>query len=87
MNTTLSLTNEHTHPPIGLTVRGLLDRGILHLGLGLVRWAQRSELLRNQRRAHQLERAARHHELQSMRRELELQRARLDTHVLYRSLH
>ncbi len=86
MNSTLSLANEQAHPPIALSLRGLLDRAVLHSGLALVQWARRSELLRSQQHAHQRERAARHHQLDSLRAELAGERARLDTHLLFRSL-
>lgn len=86
MNTTLSLTNEHSHPPIALSPRGLLDRSALHFGIGLVRWARRSELLRSKRLAHQRERAARHDVFDRMHAELADQRARADANLLLRSL-
>ncbi len=86
MNNMLSLTNEQAHPPIALSLRGLLDRAALRFGLTLVQWARRSELLRSQRHADQQERAARHHEIERMRAELASERARLDTHLLFRVL-
>lgn len=86
MNTTFSLTNEHSHSPIALSLRGLLDRSALHFGIWLIRWARRSELLRSKRLAHQQERAARQYMVDRMRSELAHQRVKADAYLLLRSL-
>jgi hypothetical protein len=86
MNTALSMTREQSHPPLSLPSRGLLDRAAVWTGVALLRWARQSTRLRSQRFAQQRERASRQLELNRLQRELDARRARVDTHLLFRSL-
>ncbi len=84
MNTTLTPTTRHSHPPheAGTGTRaahplGIIDRAALHLGMALIRWGRRPgrELARHERRANRLELALLYREGTHARAELERSKA------------
>ena len=95
MNTTLTPTTRHDHPPheastehLSLVPRGLglIDRAALHLGMALIRWGRRPgrELARHERLANSFELGLLQREREALRRELERERARSMEHALIR---
>lgn len=94
MNTTLTHTTRHEHPPHEEAVQHALqprrlsfvDRAALHLGMALIRWGRRPgrELARHERLANSFELGLLHRERQALRRQLELERARAMEHALIR---
>ena len=90
MNTTLTPTTRHDHPPHEATTShevhpplvprrlSFVDRAALHLGMALIRWGRRPgrELARHERRANSFELGLLHREREAMRRELDRERAR-----------
>jgi hypothetical protein len=98
MNTTLTPTTRHEHPPQQVTTEHALhqphatrrlsfvDRAALHLGMALIRWGRRPgrELARHERLANSFELGLLHREREAMRRELERERAISMEHALIR---
>lgn len=88
MNTTLTHTTRHDHPPHESTAApvrtlpaprrlSLLDRAALHLGMALIRWGRRPgrELARHERLANAFELGLLNRERESLRLELERDQA------------
>jgi|GEM_PF-2246296 len=94
MNTTLTHTTRHDHPPHDEAVQhalprrrlSFIDRAALHLGMALIRWGRRPgrELARHERLANSFELGLLHRERQALRRQLELEHARAMEHALIR---
>ncbi|MGN6274146.1 MAG: hypothetical protein ACTHMQ_13765 [Protaetiibacter sp.] len=98
MNTTLTPTTRHDHPPHEATTLhevqpslvprrlSFVDRAALHLGMALIRWGRRPgrELARHERLANGFELGLLHREREAMRRELEREQARTLAHALVR---
>ncbi len=95
MNTTLTRTTRHTHPPHEVATAAvhapartlsLIDRAALHLGMALIRWGRRPgrELARHERLANSFERGLLHREREALRLQLERERVLASTHALVR---
>lgn len=98
MNTTLTPTTRHEHPPHEATIQHaphpplvprrlrFVDRAALHLGMALIRWGRRPgrELARHERLANDFELGLLHREREALRLELERERARSLAHALVR---
>ncbi|WP_284300104.1 hypothetical protein [Homoserinibacter gongjuensis] len=98
MNTTLTHTTRHDHPPHEAATEHVLhephaarrlsfvDRAALHLGMALIRWGRRPgrELARHERLANSFELGLLQREREALRRELERERALSMEHALIR---
>jgi hypothetical protein len=98
MNTTLTPTTRHDHPPHETATEhvqhpphaprrlSFVDRTALHLGMALIRWGRRPgrELARHERLANSFELGLLQREREALRRELAYERARAMEHALIR---